>query len=74
MSQNRNGVTNALDLALQAMQAANVLTPAVAGIIAIVKKGREDGKDDEAIKAESLRFAQETDAEADRQLAIKPTS
>lgn len=70
MSQNR--VSNVLDLALQIMGGANLLTPAIAGIFSIIKKGREAGKDDEAIKAESMEYVNRVIGKADAQLAVKP--
>ncbi len=73
MSQNRTG-SNILDLALEALRGANLLTPVIAGVFSIVKRGREAGKDDEAVKAESMQFAQDTVTEADRQLSIRPNS
>lgn len=65
-------VTSTLDLALEIMRGANLLTPAIAGVISIVKKGREEGKDDEAIKQESMDYVNNVIAKADAQLAVKP--
>lgn len=75
MSQNLNSagaVARALDLALEGMRLANVLTPGVAAVFRIVKQGREDGKDDEAIKKEAMAVNDDTITEADRQLAVRP--
>lgn len=75
MSQNLNnqsGGAHVLDLTLEALRLANALTPNVAAVISIVKKGREQGKDDDAIKAESQAINDATIAEADRQLGVRP--
>lgn len=59
-----------LALFLEIMRTANLLTPAITSIVATIRGGREAGKDDEAIKAESMQIALSTDAEADRQLNL----
>lgn len=70
MSQNRT--IHILDLALESMRAANLLTPAIVGIFQIVKSGREAGKDDEVVKRESVDYVDRIIGKADAQLAVKP--
>ena len=61
-----------LELFLEVMRTANLLSPTILAVAASIKAGREAGKDDEAVKAESLAIANATATEADRQLAIQP--
>lgn len=71
MSQNR--VSNVLDLVLRGMDLANLVTPQIANIFSIVRKGREAGKDDEAVIAETQQYIDSVIGKADAQLAVKPT-
>jgi hypothetical protein len=57
-----------LALALQIMQGANLVTPAIANIFAIVRKGREDGKSDEEIQAESMATIDRVISKAEQQM------
>lgn len=72
MSTEQSEVSRAINIALEAMRAANLLTPAIAQILGIIKKGREDGKDDATIKRESMDYVNGIIGKADAQLAVKP--
>ncbi|HEX7333428.1 MAG TPA: hypothetical protein VF290_18130 [Pyrinomonadaceae bacterium] len=72
MSTQQSEVSRTINIALEAMRAANLLTPAIAQIFSIVKKGREDGKDDEAVKREAMDYVNGIIGKADAQLAVKP--
>lgn len=51
---------NELDLLLKILNGANLATPAIVGIISTIKNGRDSGKTDEEIQAESMKIALET--------------
>ena len=51
---------NQLALFLKILTEANMATPAIIGIIDIITSGKESGKTDEEIQAESMAFALET--------------
>lgn len=64
---------NELNLLLEILRGANLLTPAIAGVIGTIRRGRDAGKTDDEIKAESMAIAQETKTIADEQLNVRPT-
>jgi hypothetical protein len=47
-------------LLLKVLTGANLLTPSIAQIIAAIRSGRDAGKTDEEIEAESMQIALET--------------
>ena len=61
-----------LELFSQILKDANLATPAIAGIIGIIRAGRKAGKSDDDIKAESMQFALETRAQTETDESNKP--
>jgi hypothetical protein len=51
-----------LELLLQALTAANQATPAIVGLINLIKGGQDSGKSDDEILAEATAYANETRA------------
>jgi hypothetical protein len=49
-----------LDLLLQILNAANAATPTIVSVIASIKSGRDAGKTDDEIQAESMAIALDT--------------
>lgn len=49
-----------LDLLLNILNKANLATPAIIGIISIIRSGRKQGKSDDEIQEESMALALET--------------
>lgn len=61
-----------LALLLEILRGANLATPAIVSIIGTIRSGREAGKSDEDIKAESMAIALDTRAESERQMGDQP--
>ena len=51
---------NELELLLKILNGANLATPSIVGIISAIRSGRDAGKTDEEIEAESMKIALET--------------
>lgn len=62
----------ALALALQILQGANLATPAVVAVFDAVRGGREAGKSDEEIKAEGMATALRVRDKATEQMGNQP--
>lgn len=61
-----------LALLLEILRGANLATPVIVGIINTIRGGREVGKSDEEIKAESMKLAQETKEITERDMGEQP--
>ena len=57
---------NELNLLLRILQGANLATPTIVGIINSIRNGRQAGKTDGEIQAESMAIALETKEITDR--------
>lgn len=61
-----------LDLLLKLMQGANILAPGVVSLVALIKKGRAEGKTDEEIQEESMTAALDTREITSRDMSNEP--
>ena len=63
---------NELALLLKILQGANLATPTIVGIIGTIRNGREQGKTDDEIQAESMQIALETRDITSRDMGDQP--
>lgn len=63
---------NELEQFLKILQGINLLTPAIANVATVFKRGREEGKDDEAIKAEAQEVVSRVIAKGEQQMSNQP--
>jgi hypothetical protein len=61
-----------LALLLKILEAANMATPTLVGIINTIKSGRAAGKTDDEIQAESMALALETKAITEKDMGDQP--
>lgn len=63
---------NSLALLLKILEGANLATPTIVGIIGTIRKGREQGKTDDEIQAESMQIVLETRDITERDMSDAP--
>lgn len=61
-----------LSLLLKILNAANLATPTIAGIIATIRGGRDAGKTDDEIQEESMKIALETRQITEEDMSDRP--
>lgn len=61
-----------LALALQILQGANLLTPAIATVFSAVREGRDTGKSDQQISDETMEILLRVKSKAQEQKSDKP--
>ena len=63
---------NELELLLTILRDANLATPQITNIVGIIRSGREAGKSDDEIKAESMSIALETKQITEEDMGDQP--
>lgn len=61
-----------LALLLKILQAANLASPTIVGIIGSIRSGRQAGKTDDEIQAESMQIALETQEITETDMGEQP--
>jgi hypothetical protein len=61
-----------LALLLKILQGANLATPTIVGIISSIRSGRQQGKTDEEIQADSMQIAEETRSITEEDMSDRP--
>lgn len=61
-----------LALLLKILQGLNATTPTIIGAIDMIRRGRDEGKTDDEIQAESMSLALDTRAQTERDMGEQP--
>lgn len=75
MTTQTTGQSDSLDLLEKILQGTNTVSmtlPTILGLIATIRKGREEGKSDDEIQEESMSIALRTKGKAEQQMSDQP--